>query len=150
MRSQLATQRTASPHRATSPRRGREASVAAPLARVSERSLRTEPALIPALRTDRVDRFAVRTDLRTGSPFPVGSALQKCAGMVLTACAWLAILWGMAHLVIAALHNQAGELGQAVDVTRLAGRILLAAVVLAGAGVPQWVLAERKLAQFRG
>lgn len=93
----------------------------------------------------RVVDFAVRTPLRTGIPERTLRVLQRCAGIVLTMIAWIVFLGGLAHFVIAALHNREGELGKGLDATILGAYACAASVILAGIGVPNWVFAERKL-----
>ncbi len=65
--------------------------------------------------------------------------------MVLVSGAWLAFLWGLAQLILAAVHNQQGELGLGIDSTLNGAKSCLASFVMAAAGVPQWVMANRKL-----
>ena len=66
--------------------------------------------------------------------------------MVLVGTAWLIFLWGLANLVLAALHNAHGELGLGLDATLSGAKSCLGAFVVAALGVPQWVMAQRKLA----
>lgn len=110
-------------------------------------SLGRAPA--PALRGGRVGSYAVHSGLRTsgaGSPL---LTLQKCAGMTLTAGAWLLFLGGIAHLILAALHNQRGELGVGLGSALSGAKYCLASFVLAAAGIPQWLTAERRAARLR-
>ena len=118
----------------------RSPSVSAPIA---------GPVASPILRGGSVEPFAVRNELRRDPLRPLGPILQKCAGIALTGLAWLVFLWGMAHLVIAALHNSAGELGVGIDATVNGAKCCLAAFVLAAAGVPQWMFGQRKLDRVR-
>lgn len=107
------------------------------------------PALSPALRGGSVAPFAVRNSLRTP---PLNSALvglQRWLGITLTAMAWLVFLWGMAHLVIAAVHNGGGELGQSIDATVRGAKCCLGAFLLALVGLPQWLVSQRKLDHVR-
>ena len=107
------------------------------------------PALSPALRGGSVAPFAVRNNLRTP---PLNSALlglQRWLGITLTAMAWLVFLWGMAHLVIAAVHNAGGELGQSIDATVRGAKCCLGAFLLALVGLPQWLVSQRKLDHVR-
>jgi hypothetical protein len=67
--------------------------------------------------------------------------------MTFVAAAWLVFLWGIASLVLAAVHNQQGELGLGWAATMSGGKSCLASFLLAAAGVPQWVMANKKLAQ---
>lgn len=99
----------------------------------------------PALRGGGVVPFAVRNELRGPTGFSWLAYLQKCAGMTLVATSWLIFLWGLANLVLAALHNQQGELGLGLDSTLMGAKSCLAAFLLAAIGVPQWVMAQRKL-----
>ncbi len=99
----------------------------------------------PILRGEGVVPFAARNELRRSPVFPWLTALQKCAGMVLVSGAWLAFLWGLAQLILAAVHNQQGELGLGIDSTLNGAKSCLASFVMAAAGVPQWVMANRKL-----
>jgi hypothetical protein len=111
-------------------------------------SLRTaipQPGASPALRGERVVPYAVRNELRTPQLPTWLATLQKCAGVTLVSAAWLVFLWGMANLILAALHNQAGELGLGLDSTMAGGKSCLASFLLFAVGVPQWVMGERKL-----
>lgn len=65
--------------------------------------------------------------------------------MILVAMAWLIFLWGLANLILAALHNQHGELGLGMDATLMGAKSCLGAIILAAIGVPQWVMSQRKL-----
>jgi hypothetical protein len=58
-------------------------------------------------------------------------------------------LVGLAHLVLAAVHNQQGELGMGLDSTVNGTKYCLAGFVLAAAGLPQWVISARKLQKRR-
>ena len=105
--------------------------------------------LSPALRNRSVDNFAARSNLRTP---PVHSALlilQKCLGIALSTVAWLVFLAGLAHLIIAAVHNQQGELGLGLDSTVMGAKYCLASFVLAAVGLPQWVICARRLRESR-
>lgn len=112
----------------------------------------SQPAIAPvspALRGGSVAPFALRNDLRT-TPFDSQLAsVQKMLGMALTTVAWLVFLWGMAHLVIAAVHNAQGELGFGIDTTVRGGKCCLGAFLLALIGVPQWLSGQRKLDRSR-
>jgi hypothetical protein len=99
----------------------------------------------PILRGGRADPFAVRSALRGPSGLIGLAILQKCAGLVLVGSAWLIFLWGLANLVLAALHNSQGELGMGLDATLMGAKSCLGAFLLAAIGVPQWVMAKRKL-----
>ena len=120
-------------------------------------SLRQTPALSqpvitpvsPALRGGSVAPFAVRNELRSAPFDPSLATLQKMLGMALSAMAWLVFLWGMAHLVIAAVHNAQGELGAGIDASVRGGKCCLGALLLALVGVPQWLVAQRKLDRGR-
>ena len=103
----------------------------------------------PALRDRSVDNFAARSNLRTP---PIGTALftlQKCSGIVLSVVAWLIFLAGLAHLILAAVHNQQGELGLGLDSTVAGAKYCLASFVLGGVGLPQWVIGARRLQESR-
>ncbi len=105
--------------------------------------------LSPVLRDRSVDNFAARSNLRTP---PVNSALlilQKCLGIALSTVAWLVFLAGLAHLIIAAVHNQQGELGLGLDSTVMGAKYCLASFVLAAVGLPQWVICARRLRESR-
>lgn len=105
--------------------------------------------LSPVLRDHSVDNFAARSNLRTP---PVNSALlilQKCLGIVLSTVAWLVFLAGLAHLIIAAVHNQQGELGLGLDSTVMGAKYCLASFVLGAVGLPQWVICARRLRESR-
>src|SRR4051812_47079494 len=71
----------------------------------------------PVLRGERVVSFAARNELRSPPVLPWLRILQKCAGITLVSAAWLVFLWGLANLVLAALHNQQGELGLGLSAT---------------------------------
>lgn len=98
----------------------------------------------PALRGGSVIPCAVRSDLRSSPALPWVALLQRCTGMVLVSAGWLAFLWGLANLILAALHNQQGELGLGMDSTVLGAKSCLASFLLCGVGVPQWVIGQRK------
>lgn len=104
-------------------------------------------AASPILRGGRAEPFAVRNELRSPSGLTWLAILQKCAGLVLVGSAWLIFLWGLANLILAALHNQQGELGLGLDSTLLGAKACLGAFLLAAIGVPQWVMANRKLSR---
>jgi hypothetical protein len=91
----------------------------------------------------------VRNGLRTSPSDSSLAALQKGLGMAVTAMAWLVFLWGMAHLVIAAVHNTQGELGAGIDATVRGGKCCLGAFLLSLIGVPQWLVGQRKLDRSR-
>lgn len=110
-------------------------------------SLGRAPA--PALRGGRVGSYAAHSGLRTSGAGSSLVTLQKCAGMTLTAGAWLLFLGGIAHLVLAALHNQRGELGMGLGSAMSGAKYCLASFVLAAAGIPQWLTAERRAARLR-
>jgi hypothetical protein len=108
-----------------------------------------EAALVqtpPADRSDRLDRridsFALRRLLRRKLDAP---AVLRCLGVSLCMIAWMLLLLGLAHFVVAALHNRNGELGLGLDATLLGGEVCLLSFALATAGVPLWVRAERRL-----
>jgi len=107
------------------------------------------PALSPALRGGSVAPFAVRNNLRTPPLNSALTGLQRWLGITLTAMAWLVFLWGMAHLVIAAVHNAGGELGQSIDATVRGAKCCLGAFLLALVGLPQWLVSQRKLDHVR-
>jgi hypothetical protein len=106
-----------------------------------------DPSASPALRGGSAIPFAVRNGLRSSPVLSGLAVLQKCAGMALVACAWLVFLWGMAHLVLAALHNQQGELGLGLASTLAGAKSCTAGFLLAAVGVPQWVMGDRKIRQ---
>jgi hypothetical protein len=58
-------------------------------------------------------------------------------------------LVGLAHLILAAVHNQQGELGLGLDSTVSGAKYCLAGFVLAAAGLPQWVISARRLRTLR-
>jgi hypothetical protein len=87
----------------------------------------------------------VRSDLRGPSGLAGLSILQKCAGVMLVGSAWVIFLWGLANLILAAVHNQQGELGLGIDATLMGAKACLGAFLLAAIGVPQWVMAQRRL-----
>lgn len=107
------------------------------------------PALSPALRGGSVAPYAVRNNLRTPRLDSTLLGLQRWLGITLTAVAWMVFLWGMAHLVIAAVHNAGGELGASIDATVRGAKCCLGAFLLALAGVPQWLVSQRKLDSAR-
>ena len=108
-------------------------------------SLLRSTALSPGLRDHSVDTFAARSNLRTPPAAPALLVLQKCIGMTLATIAWVVFLVGLAHLVLAAVHNQQGELGLGVDSTVTGAKYCLASFLLAGMGLPQWVISSRRL-----
>lgn len=114
-----------------------------------ETSLLPSAALSPALRDHSVDSFAARNNLRTPPVSPALHLLQKCLGITLSLFAWLVFLAGLAHLILAAVHNQQGELGLGMDSTLSGAKYCLASFLLAGAGLPQWVIGSRKLQSAR-
>ncbi len=61
------------------------------------------------------------------------------------AAAWLVFLWGFSYLILAAVHNQQGELGLGLDATLFGAKSCLGSFLLAAIGVPQWVMAQRRL-----
>ncbi len=110
-----------------------------------QQSVLPSSALSPGLRDHRVDNFAVRSNLRTPPAPRFFLLLQKCLGIALSTTAWLIFLAGLAHLIIAAVHNQQGELGLGVDSTLTGAKYCLASFLLAAAGLPQWVMSARRL-----
>ena len=103
----------------------------------------------PALRGGGVAPFAVQSRLRTPGSRTTLITLQKCAGVMLTAGAWVVFLGGLAHLILAAVHNQRGELGVGLSSTLSGAKYCLAGFLLAGIGVPQWLMADRRAARAR-
>jgi hypothetical protein len=99
----------------------------------------------PILREGSVVSFAARNELRSPPVLPWLAILQKCVGVALVGGAWLAFLLGLSHMILAALHNQQGELGLGLDSTLIGAKICLGGFLLAAVGVPQWVMANRKL-----
>lgn len=112
---------------------------------VMEAPLLPESVLQPPLRGGRVGSFAARKNLRS-TPFWI---LQKCLGMALTGMGWLVFLGGLAYLILAAVHNQAEELGRGLDSTATGAQLCLASFLLVAAGLPQWLSANRRLARAR-
>jgi hypothetical protein len=110
-----------------------------------EPALLPSAALSPALRDPRVKDFAARSNLRTPPVSPALLQLQKCVGMALAAAAWLVFLVGLAHLLLAAVHNQQGELGLGLDSTISGAKYCVASFLIAAVGLPQWVMSARKL-----
>ncbi len=108
-----------------------------------------QPALSPSLRGGSVAPFAVRNNLRTPPLDPTLVSLQRWLGITFLAMAWLVFLWGMAHLVIAAVHNGEGELGASIDATVRGSKCCLGAFLLTLVGLPQWLVAQRKLERAR-
>ena len=106
-------------------------------------------ALSPGLRDRSVDNFALRSNLRTPPLFRSLLLLQKCVGIALSTTAWLIFLAGLAHLILAAVHNQQGELGLGLDSTVMGAKYCIASFVLAAAGLPQWVMSARRLNEAR-
>lgn len=126
----------------------RSGGVAVPARSALELSVRA-PGLAPAVRGGSVAPFAVRNQVRRAPLLPSLPILQKCAGIFLTATAWLVFLLGMAYLLVAAVHNQAGELGLGLSATMSGTKLCLGSFLLAACGVPQWVMAVRKLQPAR-
>ncbi len=114
-----------------------------------QQSVLPSTALSPGLRDHRVDNFALRSNLRTPPAFRSLLVLQKCLGIALATTAWLIFLAGLAHLIIAAVHNQQGELGLGLDSTMTGAKYCLASFLLAAAGLPQWVMSARRLHEAR-
>lgn len=110
-----------------------------------ESSFLPSAALSPALRDPRIEPFAARNSLRSPRTSSALLVLQKCLGITLAMSAWLVFLVGLAHLVLAAVHNQQGELGMGLDSTVRGTKYCLAGFALAAAGLPQWVIGARKL-----
>src|SRR5262245_50567296 len=98
----------------------------------------------PILRGGSVVPFAVRNELRGPSSFSWLPYLRKGAGIALTATAWLIFLYGMASLILAALHNQQGELGLGLESTLTGAKSCFGAFILAAIGLPQWVTKQRQ------
>ena len=73
----------------------------------------------------------------------VAVALPELVTLALTATAWLIFLYGLAQLILAAVHNQQGELGLGLESTLTGAKSCLASFLLAGIGLPQWVMASR-------
>lgn len=113
------------------------------------RALPPGQAPAPALRGGGVAPYAVQSGLRTPGSRSALATLQKCAGMALTAAAWVVFLGGLAHLILAAVHNQRGELGIGLNSTMSGAKYCLAGFLLAGIGVPQWLMAERRAVRSR-
>ena len=114
-----------------------------------QQSVLPSAALSPVLRDRSVDNFALRSNLRTPPAFRTLLVLQKCLGIALTTTAWLILLAGMAHLILAAVHNQQGELGLGLDSTVMGAKYCTASFVLGAAGLPQWVMSARRLNEAR-
>lgn len=62
---------------------------------------------------------------------------------------WIILLLGLAHLVVAAMHNGDGELGRGLDSTWTGAKVCGLSAALALIGVPLWVAAERGLRQHQ-
>lgn len=110
-----------------------------------EAPLLPDSVLQPPLRGGRVGSYAARNNLRTTPLW----FLQKCLGMALTGVGWLVFLAGLAYLILAAVHNQAEELGRGLDSTATGAQLCVASFLLVAAGLPQWLLADRRLARAR-
>lgn len=72
---------------------------------------------------------------------------QRRTGQVFATAAWLALLWALAQLILAAVYNQGEELGMGVDSAKRGAWWSFVAIFLAMAGFSLWVLAERRLRQ---
>jgi hypothetical protein len=116
-----------------------------PLPLPLRRATLPDSGLSPRLRSGSVDPFAVRNDFRSSPALPSLTLLQKCSGITFVGAAWLLFLFGLANLILAALHNQQGELGLGVESTLYGAKCCLAGLLFCAVGVPQWVMAERRL-----
>jgi len=97
------------------------------------------------IRSSRVTDFAVRSDIRTLSLTYRSGTLQKYSGIFISAVAWVVFLMGMAHFLLAAMQQQAEELGAGIDSTERGISYCLSAIMLLAVAVPQWVMGERRL-----
>ena len=92
-----------------------------------------------------VGDFAVRSILRTRPSAASLLTLQRCAGIALSMLAWIVMLAGLAHLVVAAVRNREGELGLGLDATIQGAQVCLLSLGIGAVGVTLWVLAELRL-----
>ena len=101
-------------------------------------------------RTSRgsVAPFAVRNNLRS-APQLSAARPAALAGDHPDGDGVAGVPVGMAHLVIAAVHNGGGELGQSIDATVRGAKCCLGAFLLALVGLPQWLVSQRKLDHVR-
>lgn len=97
------------------------------------------------VRSNRITDFAVRNDVRALSLGYRSGTLQKYSGIFISAVAWVVFLMGMAHFLLAAMQQQAEELGAGIDSTERGISYCLSAIILLAVAVPQWVMGERRL-----
>lgn len=102
----------------------------------------------PLVRSNRVDTFAVRNDIRALSISYRSGTLQKYSGVLISAVAWVVFLIGIAYFLLAAMQQQAEELSAGLDSTGQGIRYCLSAMILLAVAVPQWVMGERRLSRL--
>ena len=102
----------------------------------------------PIVRSNRVDTFAARNDLRALSIGYRSGTLQKYSGVFISAVAWVVFLIGFAYFLLAAMQQQAEELGASLDSTGQGIRYCVSAILLLAVAVPQWVMGERRLTRL--
>ena len=66
-------------------------------------------------------------------------------GIAISMVAWVVTMRGFAHLAVAAIENNRGELGLGIDGTKAGAVYCLIAFAIACVGIPLWVFAERQL-----
>ena len=102
----------------------------------------------PGLRSTRVTSFAVRNDIRAISLGYRSGTLQKYSGIFISAVAWIVFLIGLAYFLLAAMQQQAEQLGPGLDSTERGISYCLSAILLLAVAVPQWVMGERRLSRL--
>lgn len=145
-------QRSAGAARATSGEPGRRtrAALHAPIAaRMSGGAAVALPGVLPLGESDLQprSRSGARELIRGGrlQSLAGATAAQRWLGIGLTLCAWLLLLLGLAHLVMATLHNRDEELGLGIDATARGAWLCLGSLMFAACGISLWLLAERRL-----
>ncbi len=102
----------------------------------------------PGLRSDRIAQFAVRSDIRAISLGYRSGTLQKYSGIFISAVAWIVFLIGIAYFLLAAMQQQAEQLGTSLDSTARGISYCISALLLLAVAVPQWVMGERRLSRL--
>lgn len=74
-------------------------------------------------------------------PVAPTAAGQRTLALSLGFCAWLLLLLGLAHLVMAVMHDRAEELGLSMDALRKGFWACLGGVALAAVALPLWLRA---------
>lgn len=108
--------------------------------------MNTHPATVePVLRTRRVADFAARISLRDISAKYRGGVLHQCSGVLLSVVAWVLLMLGLAQFFLAAVQQQAEQLGASLDLTAQGQSYCLAGLLLLAVSVPQWFWGKRRV-----